>query len=94
MYADHLAAQIYGYGMLLLISAEWSYLLTSARRDNCPCEQCLNPQTRQRQHDSFEVRSTSHPVSVWSAVLHLQIPLDIAIVNLSEESHGVRIRCE
>jgi len=61
-YADDGTAPIYGSGKMLEPAVNTTGV-TRADRDHCLCEKCTHPQTRQRQHNSFEVCPTFYPLT-------------------------------
>jgi hypothetical protein len=61
-YADDGTARTFGSGKMLELAVNATGVI-STDRDHCPCEKCTHPQTRQREHNSFEVCDTFSPVT-------------------------------
>ena len=61
-------------------------------RDHCRCPKCFHPVTKQRLLNTFDVRTLSLYVLVFSHVIP-QIPKDIAPILVESQSAGLEVTC-
>lgn len=62
-----------------IITGELSGLRLTSNRDQCPCHECVHPETRQRQLDTFSIDPSIKPTK-----LNIQ----------TKEKQTIQIECE